>query len=213
MTEVLLAGESLHLLPEKAAFWPSQSTLFISDLHLGKVMHFRKAGIAVPRNAGLHNFEKLDELLISCRPDRVVFLGDLFHSEHNVSWNVFCDFRSQHKPISFELVVGNHDILDAAAYAAAGLKIHQNGLAMRPFYLSHHPEEHDELFNLCGHLHPGVRLKGRARQSLRLSCFWVRANQMVLPAFGTFTGLYLVSPVSQETLYAIANREILKIEQ
>ncbi len=46
-----LAGTSLQLLPQKALFLPEESILVLGDLHLGKAMHFRKAGIIIPRPA------------------------------------------------------------------------------------------------------------------------------------------------------------------
>jgi hypothetical protein len=42
--EIVLAGETLRLLPDKALYWPRQQTLFIADAHFGKVAAFR-AGI------------------------------------------------------------------------------------------------------------------------------------------------------------------------
>ena len=127
--------------------------------------------------------------------------------------DVFCHFRDNHRNTEFELVVGNHDILDQKAYQEAGLIIHQEGKVVQPFYLSHHPDDISDYFNLCGHIHPGIRIRGKARQSIKLPCFWVRPRQMVLPAFGTFTGVHVVTPADSEVMYAIANREILKIEQ
>ena len=41
---------------------------------------------------------------------------------------------------------------------------------------------------LAGHLHPGVRLHGPGRQSVRLPCFAFGRNAALLPAFSEFTG-------------------------
>mgnify|MGYP000930301407 CR=1 FL=1 len=43
MIEIPLLGESLALLPERAAFWGRTRTLFVADFHLGKAASFRKA--------------------------------------------------------------------------------------------------------------------------------------------------------------------------
>ncbi|UXH80373.1 ligase-associated DNA damage response endonuclease PdeM [Roseateles amylovorans] len=41
---------------------------------------------------------------------------------------------------------------------------------------------------LAGHLHPAVWLRGPAADRLRLPCFCKTADQLILPAFGAFTG-------------------------
>ena len=40
-------GQDLVLLPQKAIYWKQEKTLIAADVHMGKVGHFRKAGIAV----------------------------------------------------------------------------------------------------------------------------------------------------------------------
>ena len=39
-------GEALELYPQRAVFWKRKGILFLADLHLGKINHFRRAGIA-----------------------------------------------------------------------------------------------------------------------------------------------------------------------
>jgi metallophosphoesterase superfamily enzyme len=46
--EISFKGETLVLLPERAIWFPKYETLLVSDTHLGKGSHFRKAGIAIP---------------------------------------------------------------------------------------------------------------------------------------------------------------------
>ncbi|MHB1176840.1 MAG: hypothetical protein ACYCZO_00750 [Daejeonella sp.] len=41
--------QTLLLLPEKAILGQEEKTLIIADIHLGKVGHFRKAGIGIPK--------------------------------------------------------------------------------------------------------------------------------------------------------------------
>ncbi|MFT6748906.1 MAG: metallophosphoesterase superfamily enzyme, partial [Flavobacterium sp.] len=63
----------------------------------------------------------------------------------------------------------------------------------------------------CGHIHPGIKLKGKGKQFVKLSCFYVKENQIILPSFGTFTGNYFVSPTKNEQIYAIVDKEVVKI--
>ena len=44
-----LSGQTFWLSAQRIIFWEEQKVLILSDLHLGKTGHFRKAGIAVPQ--------------------------------------------------------------------------------------------------------------------------------------------------------------------
>ena len=56
--EIKIEGQTLKLFSEKAICWVEEKTLIISDLHLGKIAHFRKEGIAIPSTAIKNNFER-----------------------------------------------------------------------------------------------------------------------------------------------------------
>ena len=136
--EVKIFSETLLLLPQKAAFWQKKNVLFLADLHLGKINHFRKAGIPVPAKANDKNLELLIDLLRFTKPDRVICLGDLFHSHYNPEWEVFGEVVKHFRNISFELVLGNHDIMSDIQYSRKGIRVHDT-LRLDPFILTHHP--------------------------------------------------------------------------
>jgi DNA ligase-associated metallophosphoesterase len=193
MQTIELAGQMLDLHPFRAAYWHQAATLLLADTHLGKSAHFRRAGIAVPRAVADANFERLRSLLVDFRPERVLVLGDLFHSDYNSAWEEFADLIAQFDAVRFELVPGNHDVLGAARYAEAGLHLHPAVLDEGPFRFQHfppHPEETPpaDRYILSGHLHPCVRLRGNGRDGARLPCFYFGGQHGILPAFGAFTG-------------------------
>jgi DNA ligase-associated metallophosphoesterase len=209
---VYIQNEKMHLLSQRALYWEAQKTLLLADLHLGKVNHFRKAGLPVPVKANEKNVELLLEIIQLTKPERVIFLGDLFHSHYNEEWEVFGQLLKNFPTISFELVVGNHDILSDHQYQKLGIIMHQE-LQLGPFLLTHHPLENyaGELYNLAGHVHPGARLVGKGRQSLTLPCFHFGKQQGLLPAFGAFTGLSQVSPKKNDQIFVIVEDKILKV--
>ncbi len=63
--KVLINNQNFILHPSGAIFWEEKSMLLISDVHLGKVAHFRKHGMAIPERAILENFTKLNLVLES----------------------------------------------------------------------------------------------------------------------------------------------------
>jgi uncharacterized protein len=46
---------------------------------------------------------------------------------------------------------------------------------------------------LAGHIHPTICLRGPGRDSMRFPCFVLQGRQVILPAFGEFTGGAAVS--------------------
>ena len=175
-----------------------------------KSTHFRKAGISIPDGAAFHNLENFKNLLKRYSPREVYFLGDLFHSEMNSEWLAFKKLLEQNQDIRFHLVQGNHDIFHEDTYNNKLFQLHQQPLKLRPFILSHEPLEGHTLYNICGHIHPGVRMHGKARQSLRFPCFYFTKNQAILPAFGKFTGLYTLKPSKHDEVFILVNSSVIK---
>ncbi len=69
MTKTLtLNNQTFILHPSGAMFWEEEDLLVISDVHLGKVSHFRKFGSAVPQQAVKGNFQKMDEVITFFEP-------------------------------------------------------------------------------------------------------------------------------------------------
>lgn len=207
--QVELKGETLYLLPEKAIYWKDRGLLLIADLHLGKTTHFRKNGMAVPPQTANRNWKKLHQLFRLHQPQRVCFLGDLFHSTENKEWTVFGELTQSYPDIQFELVMGNHDILEASAYQALGFEVFQENKVEGPFILTHEPLNEPELYNLCGHIHPGVKLSGKGRQRLRAACFYFGEKQGILPAFGSFTGLAKIPVKKQDQVFVIVEDQVI----
>ena len=206
-------GENLLLHPYKSMYWEKYKILFLSDLHIGKAAHFRKSGIPIPENIHALDFERIELLLNRYKPKRIIFLGDLFHSSFNNSWSIFKDFCTRKIDFIPELVIGNHDIMDDDHYGF--LKTYHDRLVLDPFILSHKPLPADELkgyYNLCGHLHPSVKISGPARQSLRVECFYFGKNHGILPAFGNFTGnSKMPRRKKTDTIFAVTDQKIIRL--
>lgn len=195
--------------PSGALYWQEQDMLLISDVHLGKISHFRKYGSAVPAGAIAENFRRLSEVVDYFKPGKVIFLGDLFHSYANIEWDLFTNWL-QDITASVTLVVGNHDVISELKYEEVGVEIFSE-MIIDDFVLTHHPEEREQRFNICGHLHPGYKLRGRGRQQLKLKCFYKSNCQLILPAFGEFTGNFWISPNEGDEVYAITKKEVFLV--
>lgn len=183
--------------------------LLISDVHLGKISHFRKFGAAVPQKAVQRNFDLMDEAIGFFKPEHLIFMGDLFHSSLNKEWQLFEKWTTT-VDANIILVVGNHDIISPVRYEDLGVQV-VSEVQLEGFLLTHHPEERAGFFNVCGHVHPSIRLVGLGRQSARLRCFFKSEQQLLLPAFGEFTGSHILKPVEGSEVYALLGDTVLPV--
>lgn len=201
-----------ELFPQKVLLWHSKRMLIVADVHLGKVNHFRKNGIPVPARAGVQSIETLVSLIGFLQPRRVLFLGDLFHSRFNSEWESVLQVIRHFNTISFELVEGNHDVLENIHYQQSGLKLHGVCLDEDPFLFTHQPMENvpEGKFNIAGHVHPGILLSGKGKQGLKLPCFHVSRQHALCPAFGEFTGLSVIKPTAGDRIFVIADNQVFE---
>jgi len=189
--KLLLAGEAVELLPEKALWWPAERTLFIADLHLGKAASFRALGQPVPSGTTQDNLDRLSALIDHHGAARIVFLGDFLHAAAAQRASVLDpvrQWRARHAGVACVLVRGNHDSHAGDPPADLEIEVGDEPWPLGPFAACHHPQTLEGRLVLAGHLHPTVTLNGPARDRQRLPAFWRSEGLLVLPAFGAFTG-------------------------
>lgn len=204
--------ETLELLPQKAIWFPFYQTLVLSDVHFGKVGHFRKAGLAIPKNLIQEDLAVLSDLIDIYHPKKIIFLGDLFHSDYNNDMHWFALWRNMHHKIDLILVKGNHDIIDVHEYHNLNIQVY-NEFFINNIQLLHIPPKNiqNSKFILSGHIHPGISLSGKGKQKLKVPCFYFNENQGILPAFGRFTGLAEIKVNSNDHVFATTKSRIIKI--
>lgn len=213
MDDLIFQHQSQHwiLSSYKAIFWQEEQSLIVSDLHLGKSAHFRKAGIAVPAHLVQEDLFCLQKLITRYHPVRIIIVGDMFHSVANNDIEYFRLWRQQFSQVEFILVQGNHDILEPAVYAGLQVKVEEH-LQLRNIYFAHDAADavSQKSYVISGHIHPGVVISGMGRQSMRLPCFYFAEQYAVLPAFGKFTGLASVAPAPHEAVFVIADKQVMQ---
>ena len=211
---VLVAGEPLTLLPERAALLAERQTLLVADAHLGKAVSFRRLGVPVPQGTTTGSLAVLSGLVTRLGVRHVVFLGDFLHSAHAqaaATQAAVARWREAHRDLQLTLVRGNHDDRAGDPPATLGIEVVDEPLRLGPWALCHHPKTHAEGYVLAGHLHPCVTLRGRARDRLRLPCFWFGERVGVLPAFGAFTGMHPIVPGPTDRVYALTADGVTEI--
>ena len=204
--------QNLWLSAQRSVFWEEQKTLIVSDLHFGKTGHFRKSGIAVPQSVYKEDLQRLVSLLHYFKPEKLLVVGDFFHSHANVELDWFQKWRNDFAVLEIILVRGNHDILHKTWYKQTNIIVVENELITGPFLFTHDRcNDHESLYTFCGHLHPGIVLHGLGKQSLRLPCFYFANRHCILPAFSKFTGAASIEPKQNETVFAIVENKLVKM--
>lgn len=210
-TQITISDSNFTLHPSGAMYWQERNMVLIADVHLGKVSHFRKHGSAVPKKAIQKNFDRLQDVVDEFQPKVICFLGDLFHSNLNTEWKLFEEWVKQ-QTAGIVLVIGNHDIIDPTRYENLGVKLASEWV-LDSFLLTHIPEIREEHYNFSGHIHPGIKLKGIGKQFLKLPAFFQKKNQLILPAFGEFTGNYIMNPEDDDVVFAVTPDEVILVKK
>ncbi len=178
------SGHRFILCQEKAAYWENEKSLLLSDVHAGKAALFRSNGIPLSSDHLIADLLAIEALIQRFGAERLIILGDLFHSDHNQENALAVDWLNN-LSIDVLLIEGNHDVHTAdKKYRINSLEeLKKDGI-----HLLHEPSETQGHFQINGHLHPAYRIRGKAKQSLKFPCFYVNNERLILPAFGQLTG-------------------------
>ena len=214
MLQVEVGAEALTLLPEHAAFLNVRRWLIVADAHFGKAATFRARGVPVPQGTTRETLDRLDRVIARTHPVAVVFLGDLFHAAEAHAPGTLADLRDWRRhnaSLDIVLVEGNHDLKAGAPPADLQIRVEREPWCVDGLAFCHHPRFVDGAHALAGHLHPAVRINGRADDSVRLPCFWLRTGLTVLPAFGSFTGGARIDREDGDRVVAIAEHRLYEV--
>lgn len=209
-------GHALQLSAQRAAFDPHLKTLFIADAHFGKDAVFRAHGVPVPAGATTDDLARLDALIAAYRPETIVFLGDLLHGRESLgseTMRVFGEWRARHVSVRVVMVEGNHDRHAGRLPASLDVETVCEPWLHGPWALCHCPQVVDGAYVLAGHQHPVYVIASRA-DAVRVPCFRFAERYGVLPAFGAFTGGFVVNRSADDAaIYAVAQNRVIAVRE
>ncbi len=216
----MIGEHPVTLDPRRALWWPEQRTLFLADTHFGKDATARKLGLPVPRGVTESDLDRMKSLITDYSPAHIWILGDVFDSAaatECLTMELLQRSFSSWKEIQITMIPGNHDRRIQPLAATLGISVHAAPYLVGPWRLMHAPDPAPigDGYVLSGHLHPGVRITGAGRQSLRLPAFIIGERHTILPAFSEFTGLAIHRWPTSARLFAIGSNRVysLKSEQ
>jgi DNA ligase-associated metallophosphoesterase len=178
-------GAELRALGSGALHWPDEALLVVSDLHFGKSERIaRRSRQLLPPYETLDTLRRLEDAITATNPKTVICLGDSFDDlevgrsmpEDQALW--LTRLMAGRNWIWIE---GNHDP-GPLEFGGTHLAQYTHG----PLVFRHIAQD-AAVAEVSGHYHPKVSLVLRGRMVSRPS-FLVSDGQLILPAFGTYTG-------------------------
>ena len=205
-------NQTLELLPSKAVLLPDR-TLVVADLHLGKATAFQAKGLAIPEGDSHADLNRLGTICEQVRATRIVINGDLFHSPAGLSVEIERLLETWLFTIGLpvELVLGNHDrkLPQLPTWLTVVHSVEHAGV-----HLVHDPADAPAgVPVVAAHWHPVAKIADGKRTSLRLPCFLLRRNVLVLPSFGTFTGGAIVDREEGDRLFVAPGDRVIEVPE
>lgn len=189
----------------------SDGTLVVADLHLGKASAFQAQGLAIPEGDSEADLKRLKSLCTWYEASRLVINGDLFHSPAGLTPHIeqLLETFINDMPIPVELTLGNHErrISRIPPFLSP-----EESASYAGFHIVHDPKDAPEdLPSITAHWHPIVRIADGKHTSLRLPCFLVRKNMIVLPSFGSFTGGQAIEPEKGDRYFVFPGEDVVEV--
>lgn len=207
---IKIKNQNFVLTNQRALFWEDQKALVLSDLHIGKTSHFRKNGIALANQVFESDLQRLSVLIEYFQPEKFLVVGDLLHAGDNAEVAEFCRWKEQFPDLKFYLIEGNHDRISKALDKKLCLDFKAEKYESEDFVFIHDFDKKEKKFQISGHIHPGFVINSPVKR-IKLPCFVVTENRLLLPAFSEFTGLDTKNLPKNGRFYVFTDAEIYEI--
>lgn len=210
---VEFAGHQLDFFADRALFWPAAQTLIVADVHIGKAASFRALGVPVPGGCTEKDLGRLSVLIEHTAAARLLIVGDFLHAaESHVCMDRVAVWRAKHAGVAMELVIGNHDkkagaIADELRIAHIAGEYEDGGL-----HFVHDPAHADAAKpTIAGHIHPQAMLSDFDGSGMRVPCYVMDPNLLILPSFGSFTGGHCLPNVPGRRRFIAAAGRVVEL--
>ncbi|HSO48067.1 MAG TPA: ligase-associated DNA damage response endonuclease PdeM [Rhizobiaceae bacterium] len=182
----LVSGVTLMCDIAGCLFWPEESLLVVSDLHLEKGASFASRGSMIPPYDTAVTLGALAARIAWWKPRRIISLGDSFH-DGRVSGRMPEVFRMRLEAMmagrEWIWVSGNHDPEPPQGIGGD----FADEIVIGQLTFRHAPAQRFAVGEISGHLHPEARVVRRGK-AVRRKCFATDGARLVMPAFGAYTG-------------------------
>jgi len=183
---LLVNGVALQADVSGALVWPERRLAVVADLHFEKATAFAARGQLLPPYDTAATLDKLEDVIIRHRVERIVCLGDSFHdgeAAERLDPIQAARVKALTARLEWTWIAGNHDPAPPADWGGrvAG-EVTLGALTFR-----HEAEPAARGGEVSGHFHPKASVAVRGRR-ITAPCFVTDGRRLILPAFGAFTG-------------------------
>jgi len=209
-----VGGGELELLADRAVWYARKRAILVADTHFGKDSTFRANAIPVPTGTTRQDLNRLDDLVAEKRADRLIILGDFFHSAESLrddTIDQILRWRQTRRYLGVWLVRGNHDKRAGDPPRALEIEIEPDSMRLGPWRLSHYPDPVEDAYTIGGHVHPAVFLRQGRNAPVGGPCFVAGERRAILPAFGSFTGTAEYMPEPGDRIWLLGHRRVVEV--
>lgn len=212
----------MTLLPVKAIYFEKHKTLLVSDIHLGRIGHFKNSPVALADGLAETDMVMLNRIISTFDVSEIFILGEIFPRKENYDYRLFKTWRDLHQNIDVNLIKESTEMMSDEIYTNFEIRIHRKYYLWNKFLFTHKPLVKDVKLTGCeyvfsGYINPGININGKGRTLQNLPCYYFDANQCILPAFGEPNRKSLMKPSPKDRVYAISVAEnehiVLKVDK
>ena len=207
--EATLMGTRIGYHPSGVLLLSEWDAMLLADVHLGKAEFMQSNGIPLTSQSHQKDLEVFMELVAEHQVKNIFILGDLVHrpGQHPESFEELI-LRLESLVDETHWIQGNHDG-NKKKELPKSWSIHRNHFDLGPFRLRHEAlMEEDYMFQIYGHVHPCLKF-GDGRDRLRLPCFALKSDRLLLPSFGVLTGGFELVKEEWEEFMICAGDQIM----
>ena len=193
----------IRITKDYALWLEEEETIAIADLHLGFEGVLYEEGFAMPRFQKDEMLKRLKGIVKRYNPKKMVVNGDLKHEfSRNLpqEWNEVSEVLDcLEGNTELHFTRGNHDNYLMTILAKRDLEL-PKVLRWKGITFAHGHESLEwKGLLVIGHEHPSVKLKDEIGAFIKVPCYLVGENVIVLPAFSPLaygTNVTAMSPIS-----------------
>lgn len=194
-----------------AVYLPKYDIAIVSDLHIGYEGVLQSQGVMMPKYQKKILMERIEKIIEKFNPGLLIINGDFKHEfgkNLHQEWN---EARDILKFISDKtnviLIRGNHDNFLKTITSKMNIKL-LDFYEIGDIKIFHGHKDMEGKRKIIGHEHPSISLRDRIGATIKLPCFMVSKNIIVLPALSPLaTGVDVSSASRSEYLSPVLKKE------
>ncbi|MCD6171909.1 MAG: metallophosphoesterase [Thermoplasmata archaeon] len=194
-----------------AAYLPKHDIAVISDLHIGYEGVLQSQGVMMPKYQKKILIKRIEKIIEKFNPNLLIINGDF---KHEFGKNLRQEWNETKEILKFIaertnaiLIRGNHDNFLKTIASKMNVKL-LDFYEIGDIKIFHGHKDMEGKRKIIGHEHPSIGLRDKIGAIIKLPCFMVNKNIVVLPALSPLaTGVDVSSADRNDYLSPVLRKE------